>query len=298
MRVRCGRQPGAAARRGSARERRLGRSPRAHGAVPGAFGVSPGTRRDLARSRDADRRNRCGARRRSRTHPGGIEAGVAAGGAPYNRPGYVAGDERAPVSCRSGAPGRHATRPGSRSPRRGVPRAVRAQALACPGGVRVRGDEASRGAHAELTHGCDDAALRQDRAGPGARLAPAHPGALGMSRALRRRDARSDEHAQRCWHISPVRAASAESGHAVRRRRFPAGRVVPGAGIHRRHGRARARAGRHRITRLGSPRPPRPDRGPRHIQRPTSEQHSHVGGPPRSSARAGRPRGAACRACR
>ena len=29
---------------------------------------------------------------------------------------------------------------------------------------------------------------------PGARLAPAHPGALGMSRALRRRDARSDEH--------------------------------------------------------------------------------------------------------
>ena len=98
--------------------------------------------------------------------------------------------------------------------------------------------------------------------------------------------------------VSPVRAARAGSRHALHRGRVPAGRVVPGAGIHRRHGRARACAGRDCVTRLGSPRPPRPDRGPRHIQRPTSEQHSHVGGPPGRSVRAGRPRGAACRACR
>ena len=212
---------------------------------------------------------------------------MAAGGAPDTRPGCAAGDERAPVSCRSAAPGRDATRPGSRSPPRGVPRAVRARARARPSWLI---------GHEEMTHleeltqesptACDDAALREDRAGAGARLAQAHPGALGMSRALRRRDALFDEHADGCWHVSPVRAALAGSRHALHRRRVPAGRVVPGAGIRRRHRRAHARAGRQRVTRLGSPRPSRPDRSPRRIHRSSVRTTWPCGGaswPQRSS---------------
>ena len=211
------------------REQRPGRSPRAHGAVPVRTG--PGTRRHLARRRDAHRRNRCRARRRSRTDRGSLEAGMAAGGAPDTRPRCAPGDERAPVSCRSGAPGREATRPGSRSPPRGVPRAVRAGARARPAGFRARGDDPSRGAHAEGACGRDDPALWKGRAGAGARLAQAHPGALGMSRAVRRRDKLSSEHAHGRRHVPAVRAGGAGSRAAVHRRGVPAGRVVPGVGV-------------------------------------------------------------------
>ena len=184
-----------------------------------------------------------------------------------------------------------------RAPPRGVPRAVRARALACPDGVRARGDDPSRGAHAELAHGCDDAALRQDRAGlepDWLRLTPARWGCLALYADATRAPTSTLSVAgtyRRAGPPVPDRGTHFIAGA------FPPAEWCPAPGSAVGARRARARAGCQRVTRLGSPRPSRPDRGPRLIQRPTSEPHRHVGRL-RRSARAGRPRGAACRACR
>ena len=61
----------------------------------------------------------------------------------------------------------------------------------------------------------------------------------------------SDEHTDGGGDVPPVRAALAGSRHALHRGRVPAGRVVPSAGIRRRHRHAHARAGGQRVTRLG-----------------------------------------------